>query len=87
MVFKKMLCDFHIFKCKTDWSTQNFTSLKHLISEMYSTAIKYSGQGSFKVKKRIIDKLFFIFTENHSHLPIVSVNDPLFFSIGLLKLK
>ena len=26
----------------------NFTSLKHLISKTDSTAIKYSGQGSFK---------------------------------------
>ena len=40
------------------------------------TATKYSGQGSFKVKKGTIDKLLF-FTENHRHLPIASVNDPL----------
>ena len=52
-----------------------FTSLKHLISRMDFTAIKYSGQGSFKVKKGTID-FFFIFTENHRHLPIASVNDP-----------
>ena len=43
---------------------QNFTSLKHLISKTDFTAIKHSGQGSFKVKKRTIDKLLF-FTENH----------------------
>ena len=54
----------------------NFTALKPLISKTDFTAIKYSGQGSFKVKKRTIDKLF-IFTENHRHLPIASVNDPL----------
>ena len=41
------------------------------------TAIKYSGQGSFTVKKGTIDKLLF-FTENHRHLPIASVNDPLY---------
>ena len=52
-----------------------FTSLKHLISRMDFTAIKYSGQGSFKVKKGTID-FFFTFTENHRHLPIASVNDP-----------
>ena len=40
------------------------------------TAIKYSGQGSFKVKKGTIDKHLF-FSENHRHLPIASVNDPL----------
>ena len=39
------------------------------------TAIKCSGQGSFKVKKGTIDKTF-TFTENHWHLPIASVNDP-----------
>ena len=38
----------------------NFTSLKHLISKTDFTAIKYSGQGSFKVKKRTIDKLLFL---------------------------
>ena len=37
--------------------------------------MKYSGQGSFKVKKGTSDKRFF--TENHRHLPIASVNDPL----------
>ena len=45
------------------------------------TAIKYSGQGSFKVKKGTIDKLFF-FTENDRHLPIPSVNDPLHFFLN-----
>ena len=55
---------------------QNFISLKHLISKTDFTAIKHSGQGSFKVKKRTIDKLLF-FTENHRHLPIACVNDPL----------
>ena len=58
-ILKKMLSDFYISKCKTDCSTQNFTSLKHLISKTDSTAIKCSGQGSFKVKKGTIDKLFF----------------------------
>ena len=45
---------------KTDCSTPNFTSLKHLISKMDFTAIKYSGHGSFKVKKGTIDKLLFL---------------------------
>ena len=40
------------------------------------TAINYSGQGSSEVKKGTIDKLLF-FTENHWHLLIASVNDPL----------
>ena len=48
----------------------------HLISKTDFTAIKYSGQGSFEVKKGTIDILLF-FTENHRHLPIASVNDPL----------
>ena len=43
---------------------------------MEITAIKYPGQGGFKVKKGTIDKLSF-FTENNRHLPIASVNDPL----------
>ena len=68
--------DFYIFKCKTYCATQIFTSLKYLIWKMDFTVIKYSGQGSFKVKKGTIDKLLF-FTENHKHLPITSVNDPL----------
>ena len=38
----------------------NFTSLKHLMSKADFTAIKYSGQGSFKVKKRTIDKLLLL---------------------------
>ena len=38
--------------------------------------IKYSGQGSFKVKKGTVLQSF-IYTENHRHLPIASVNDPL----------
>ena len=46
--------------CKADCSTQNLTTLKHLISKMDFTAMKYSGQGSFKVKKRTIDKLLFL---------------------------
>ena len=45
---------------KTDCSARNFTSLKHLISKMDFTAIKYSGQGSFMVKKGTIDKLLFL---------------------------
>ena len=53
------ISDFDIFKCKTDCSTQNVTSLKHLISKMNFTAIKYSGQGSFMVKKGTIGKLLF----------------------------
>ena len=57
MIFLKMFSDFCIFYCKTDCSTQNFTSSKHLISKMDSTAIKYSGQGSFTAKKGKIDKL------------------------------
>ena len=45
----------------------NFTSLKHLISKTDFTAIKYSGQGSFKVKKGTIDKLLFLLkTIGHS---------------------
>ena len=60
----------------------NFTSLKHLISKTDFTAIKYSGQGSFKVKKRTIDKLLFSLKTigialHRLHLPIASVNDPL----------
>ena len=43
-----------------DCSNQNFTSLKHLISKNDFAAIKYSGQGSFKVKKETIDKLLFL---------------------------
>ena len=46
--------------CKTECSTQNFTSLNHLISKMDFTAIKYLGQDSFKVKKGTIDKLLFL---------------------------
>ena len=46
------------------------------------TAIKYSGQGSFNVTKEAIDKL--IFTENHRHLPMASVNDPLVIKISIL---
>ena len=47
----KNVLDFYISICKTDCSTQNFTSLKHLLLKMDFTAIKYSGQGSFKVKR------------------------------------
>ena len=39
---------------------QNFTSMKHLISKTDFTAIKYSGQGSFNVKKGTIDKLLIL---------------------------
>ena len=60
MIFLKMFSDFYIFQCKTDCSTQNFKSLKRLISKMDFTAIKYSGQGSFMVKKGAIDKLSFL---------------------------
>ena len=60
MIFSKMFSDFYISLCKSDCSTQNFTSLKHLISKTDLTAIKYSGQGSFKVKKGTIDKLLFL---------------------------
>ena len=49
--------------------------LKHLISNMDFTAIKYSGQGSFKVKKWTIDKLLFLL-KTIGILPIASVNDP-----------
>ena len=55
-----MFSDFYIVLCKTDCSTQTFTSLKHLISKMDLAAMKYSGQGSFKVKKGTIDKLLFL---------------------------
>ena len=65
-----MFSDFYISQCKTDCSTQNFTSLKHLISKTDFTAIKYSGQGSFKVKEGTIDKLLFLLKT------IASVNDP-----------
>ena len=34
--------------------------LKHLISKMEFTAVKYSGQDSFTVKKGTIDKLLFL---------------------------
>ena len=60
MIFKKMFSDYYISYCKTDCSTQNFTSLKHLISKTDFTAIKYSGQGNIKVKKGTIDKLLFL---------------------------
>ena len=56
----KMFSDFYILYCKTDCSTQNFTSLKHLIWKMDFTVIKYSGQGSFTVKKVMIDKLLLL---------------------------
>ena len=56
----KMFSDFYIYSCKTDCSSQNFISLKHLISKMDFTTIKYSGQGSFKVKKGTINKLLFL---------------------------
>ena len=59
-ILKKMFSDFYISSWKTDCSTQNFTSLKHLISKTDFRAIKYSGQGSFKVKKGTIDKLLFL---------------------------
>ena len=36
------------------------TEYAALISKMDFTAIKYSGQGSFKVKKGTIDKLLFL---------------------------
>ena len=55
-----MFPDFYIFSCETDCSTQTFTSLKHIISKMDFTAIKYLGQGSFTVKKGAIDKLLFL---------------------------
>ena len=55
-----MFSDFYIFQCKTDCSTQMFTSLKHLISKMDFNAIKYSGQGIFTVKKGTIGKLLFL---------------------------
>ena len=70
-VILKNVLDSYISLCKTDCSTQNFTPLKHLISKTDFTAIKYSSQGSFKVKKGTI------VTENHRHLPIASVYDPL----------
>ena len=40
------------------------------------TAIKYSIQGSFKVKKGTIDKLLFLLKTIGIYLPIASVNDP-----------
>ena len=43
-----------------DCFTRNFISLKRLISKMDFTAIKYSGHGSFMVKKGSIDKLLFL---------------------------
>ena len=55
-----MFSDFYIFQCKTDCSTQNLTSLKHIISEMVFTAIKYSDLGSFVLRKGTIDKLLFL---------------------------
>ena len=55
-----MFSDFYIFKCKTDCSTQNFISLKRLISKKDFTAIKYIGLGSLTVKKGVIDKLLFL---------------------------
>ena len=55
-----MFSDFYISECKTNCSTQNFTSLKHLISKTDFTAIKYSGQDSINVNKKTIDKLLFL---------------------------
>ena len=55
-----MFLDSYISLCKTDCSTQNVTSLKHLISKTDFTAIKYSGQGNFRVKKGTIDKLLYL---------------------------
>ena len=34
--------------------------MKHLISKTDFAATKYSGQGSFKVKKGTIDKILFL---------------------------
>ena len=65
-----MFSDFNIFKRKTDCSTQNLTPLKHLILKMDFTAIKYSGQGSFTMKKGTIEKLLFLLKT------IASVNGP-----------
>ena len=70
---------FLISMCKIDCSTQNFTFLKHIISKMGFTAIKYSGQGSFTMKKGTIDKLLFLLKTRH--LPIASVNDPFYESL------
>ena len=56
----KNVFGFLLSQCKTDCSTQNVSSLKHLISKKDFTSIKYSGQGSFKVKKGTIDKLLFL---------------------------
>ena len=55
-----MISDFYVSTCKTDCSTQFFTSLKHVSSKTDFAAIKYTGQGSFKVKKGTIDKLLFL---------------------------
>ena len=45
--------------------------MTHLISKTDFTAIKYSGQGNFKVKKGTIDTLLLLLKT------IASVNDPL----------
>ena len=59
-ILKSVFGSLYILIVLPDCSTQNFTSLKHLISKTDFTAIKYSGQGSFKVKKGTIDKLLFL---------------------------
>ena len=56
-ILKNVFGFLYYLNVKTDCSTQNFTSLKHLISKTDFTAIKYSGQGSFKAMKGTIDKL------------------------------
>ena len=60
MIFKKCFVISIFFLFKTDCSTKNYTSLKHIISKMDFIAIKYLGQGSFTVKNGTIDKLLFL---------------------------
>ena len=59
-IFKNVFGLLYMLILKPIVHTQFFTSLKHLISKTDFTAIKYSGQGSFKVKKGTIDKLLFL---------------------------
>ena len=57
-------CDSAKFKAPANFSHHAILlfdiALKHLISEMDFTAIKYSVQGSFNLKKGTIDKLLFL---------------------------
>ena len=60
MIFKKCFLISIYFNVKLIVLPKKFAFLKHLISKMDFTGTKYSGQGSFTVKKGTIDKLSFL---------------------------